>query len=75
MWHYKTKRGTVSIKQHKNGRYEVIYDQESLGSYKTPQQAADDVAGGHTFMPSNGVDLGELDIPADLPEWYQGNQE
>jgi hypothetical protein len=42
---------------------------ESLGSYSNPQQAADDLAGGHTFSISSGVDTATLGIPDDLGEW------
>lgn len=46
-----------------------MFNEEHLGSYHSPEAAADDVSGGHTFSPSNGVDLGELEIPYDLGEW------
>lgn len=75
MWYYKTTKGTVQITHKKDGRYHVIYDDESLGAYTTPQQAVDDASGGHTFMPSNGVDLGEIGLPYDLPDWHRGNPE
>jgi hypothetical protein len=29
-----------------NGRFHPVYDDESLGGYATPQQAAEDLAGG-----------------------------
>jgi hypothetical protein len=63
-----TKRGPVVISPIK-GRWCVVYDNENLGSYHTPSAAADDVAGGHTFAPSSGVDLGELGISADIADW------
>lgn len=68
MWRYKTKEGTFYIVE-KNGWFQVVFDNDSLGSYKTPQQAVDDLAGGHTFWPSSGVDPSELCIPEDLGEW------
>lgn len=72
MWYYPTKKGTVSIIE-KNRRFHVMYENESLGSYSSPQQAADDVSGGHTFTPSNGVDFAELNIPYDLSEWRRNS--
>jgi hypothetical protein len=45
-----------------------MYGDEGLGSYMTPQQAADDLSGGHTFTPSCG-DTAKLDIPEDIGEW------
>ena len=65
---YKSKMGTVWLVP-RDGRYVVIYNNEELGSYATAAGAADDVSGGHTFLPSNGVDLGSLGIPANLAEW------
>ncbi len=51
------------------GRYHPVYDDESLGSYARPEQAAEDLAGGHTFSIRGGVDTAKLGIPADLSEW------
>ena len=68
-YQYPTTRGNVCILPEATGRYKVIFNGENLGSYHSANAAADDVSGGHTFSPSNGVDLGELDIPCDLIEW------
>ena len=65
---YKTRVGPFYIAEH-NGRFHPIFSEESLGSYATPQQAAEDLAGGHTFTPSSGHDTSELGIPDDLSEW------
>jgi len=48
--------------------FHVIYDDRSLGSYARPEQAAEDVARGHTFS-IPGVDTATLGIPEDLGEW------
>jgi hypothetical protein len=68
MWSYKTPKGTFHIIK-PDAWFHIIYDGEDLGSYATPEQAADDLAGGHTFSPSNGVDPGELEISDDLGDW------
>mgnify|MGYP000147741298 CR=1 FL=1 len=68
MYIYQTKVGTFTILL-KNGRWHIIYKDEDLGSYANPKQAADDLSGGHTFSPSNGVDTGTLGIPEDIEEW------
>ena len=65
---YQTKAGTFQLLE-KQGRWHAMFQGESLGTYSSPQKAADDLSGGHTFMPSSGVDPGKLGIPADLPEW------
>lgn len=64
----KTKVGPFYIAEH-NGRFHPVFAEESLGSYATPQQAVEDLAGGHTFTPSSGYDASELGIPDDLSEW------
>jgi hypothetical protein len=51
--------------------WDALFSGECLGSYATPELAADDLAGGHTFAPSSGVDTAELGIPADLSEWQR----
>ncbi len=51
------------------GRFHPVYQDESLGSYARPEQAAQDLAGGHTFSVRGGVDTAALGIPEDLREW------
>lgn len=69
-WEFETAKGPVYVVP-RAGRYHVIYEGESLGSYATPKQAAEDAAGGHTFSPSNGADFSALDIPYDLSGWTE----
>lgn len=52
-----------------NGRYNPVFKDESLGSYHTPQAAAEDLAGGHTFSISGEIDTAELGIPYEVEEW------
>ena len=72
MYFYKTSKGIVSIIQ-RAGRWHVMFEGADLGGYISPEQAADDVGGGHTFTPPSGIDLGELGIPRDISEWSRGN--
>jgi hypothetical protein len=65
---HQTRRGPVTIVPIQ-GRWCIVYDDENLGSYHSPMAAADDAAGGHTFTPSNGVDLGSLGLSDDLGDW------
>jgi hypothetical protein len=51
------------------GRYHPVFEEESLGSYPTAQQAAEDLAGGHTFSISSGIDTATLGIPDEVTEW------
>ncbi len=68
---FQTRKGPVSIVPEKSGRWQVVYQEQGLGSYPTPASASDDVAGGHTFTPSDGTDLGSLDISPDIGDWEQ----
>jgi hypothetical protein len=65
---WNTSIGPFFIAEHE-GRFEVMYDDESLGSYATAAQAAEDVAGGHTFSISSGIDTATLGIPEDVGDW------
>ncbi len=65
---YKTSAGSFYIAE-QNGRFHPVYEGESLGSYASAQKAAEDLAGGHTFSPSSGIDSGTLGIPTDLSRW------
>ena len=64
----KTKIGEFFIVEH-NGRFFPIFREESLGSYATPEQALDDLVGGHTFSPSSNIDTTKLGIPRELSDW------
>jgi hypothetical protein len=52
-----------------DGRFHPIYNGESLGSYAHAWQAAEDVAGGHTFSISSGIDRATVGISGDLQDW------
>lgn len=65
---YETRKGAIYILATKRG-FDVIFGGETLGNYRSPEGAANDVAGGHTLSPSSGVDLGLLMIPYDIAEW------
>lgn len=64
-WH-RTRRGTFYIKQ-SGFRWGLYFEDEHLDTYGTPQQAAEDVAGGHSSWP--GFDPSTLGIPDDIGEW------
>ncbi|MEW6304403.1 MAG: hypothetical protein AB1705_13075 [Verrucomicrobiota bacterium] len=69
-YRFHTKAGVFEIEQ-RSGRWHAMFLGESLGSYATPQDAAGDLALGHTFTPSTGVDPGTLGIAEDLSEWEE----
>ena len=71
MYFYRTRVGIFQIVE-RHGRWHVVFDGDSLGSYATPRQAADDLAGGHTFSPGRGIDTANLGIPDAIGEWEKG---
>lgn len=66
---HQTAQGPVFIGHTSDGRFHPVWKGQSLGSYQSAIAAIDDVAGGHTFSPSDGTDLGELDISRDIGNW------
>jgi hypothetical protein len=66
---YQTRIGPFYIAVTDDGRFHPCYGDESLGSYDNPQQAVDDLTGGHTSSIAGGVDTAKLGIPDELGEW------
>jgi hypothetical protein len=69
---FKTRIGPFYISQSKDGRFHPEFDDETLGSYAQAWQAAEDLAGGHTFSCTwrgSLVDTSALGIPTELGEW------
>ena len=69
LYKFETRVGTFYIGQSADGRFHPVYDGESLGSYAHPWQAAEDLAGGHTFSVSGVDDTSTLGIPEHHTEW------
>ena len=67
-YRFQTKEGPFTIVHHAD-RWQVRFQGETLGTYDTAQQAADDVAGGLTLAPSSGLETSTLGIPHELSEW------
>jgi hypothetical protein len=68
-WYFDTPKGRCRIAQAPDGRYHALFRDENLGNYATPQQALDELLGGHTFTHSSGIDTADLGLPDDLSEW------
>lgn len=71
-WTFRTRAGVFSIAPVLEGRsvwWAVVHDGDELGRYETPEAALDDLVGGHTYTPSNGVDTSTLGLPDELSEW------
>jgi hypothetical protein len=69
LYGFKTRKGIVFIGVDSGGRFHPIWDDESLGSYRSATAAIEDVSGGHVFTPSDGTDLGALGISSDPQDW------
>jgi hypothetical protein len=67
-WRFETRFGRFAI-AHVQGRWHAVWENESLGSYHSPEAALDDLVGGHTFTPSSGIDTSECGLPEELSEW------
>ena len=65
---YETSAGAFYIAE-QNGHFHPVFQEQSLGSYATAQQAAEDLAGGHTFSLPGGIDASDLGIPDELEGW------
>lgn len=67
-WRYKTKWGMFAIVP-QGDRFEAMFEDKSLGPYHSAVAALDDLVGGHTFSPSDGLDTSEVGLPDELAEW------
>ena len=67
---YETSAGAFYIAEH-DGRFHPLFQDESLGSYATAQQAVEDLVGGHTFSLPGDIDPAELGVPGDLVDWVK----
>jgi len=70
-WIFETSAGLFSIRHLRDGYFHVFFNDEDLGSYETPELAADDVSGGHTSSISSGIDTAELGISDNLSDWEE----
>ena len=51
------------------GQYSVLFENESLASYSTPEQAAQHISGRDRFLVRDCIDTAWLSIPANLRFW------
>ena len=66
---WNTRVGSFYIAEHA-GRFHPTFDDESLGSYASIEQAVDDLSCGHAFW-VRGTDTSILGIPDDPAEWHR----
>lgn len=65
---FKTRRGPIYLVPRED-RWVVLYKEESLGSYHSPEAAASDCHVGALFTPSDGNMFDNYEIPEDIGEW------
>lgn len=70
LYTFQTRKGLARIDQNpKNKLFYAVFNDESLGSYHSPEQAAEELSAGCTFIPVSGVEIGTLGIPSELGGW------
>jgi hypothetical protein len=69
IWTIQTRHALWAIAQSADGRWHPMFENEDLGSYHSPEQALEDLVGGHTFRPASGLDPSTCGLPAELADW------
>lgn len=70
LYTFQTCKGLARIDQNpKNKLFYAVFDDESLGSYHSPEQAAAELSAGCTFIPVSGLEIVTLGIPSELGSW------
>jgi hypothetical protein len=65
---YQTRIGPFFI-AYSRGRFRVVHDAETLGSFASPEEAARHIAFRRGFAVPGGIDTAILGIPANLARW------
>lgn len=71
---YESRAGTFYICQSHDGRFHPVFREESLGSYSTPGQAIEDLAGGHTYSAPGVEDTASLGISDEQGDWSRADR-
>lgn len=67
-WQFGTRFGTFRIVP-RAGYFHTVFEDEDLGAYHSVVAALDDLVGGHTYFPSNGIDPSTCGLPDEISEW------
>lgn len=70
MYLYRTQAGDFSIIPN-SGRWYTLFQEELLGTYTSPEQAAFDLSVGHVLTPPVEIDFAALAIPRELSRWEE----
>jgi len=68
-WRYEARLASFGILPHGNGRWQIWFNDESLGSYHSPVAALDDLVGGYCISNSQDLDFARMGLPSELSEW------
>jgi hypothetical protein len=72
LYTFQTDKGMARIDQNpKNRLFHAIFNEESLGSYPSPEQAAEELSAGCTFALVSGIEIETLGIPSELGSWIR----
>lgn len=70
LYTFQTDKGVARIDQNpKNRLFYAIFNEQSLGSYTSPEQAAEELSAGCTFVLVSGIEIETLGIPSELGGW------
>ena len=67
-YRYKSKAGTFYIYPTRDG-WTPYFEDEDLGGCGAPQTVLDDLAGGHSFFHSSGIDPSTCGLPEEIEDW------
>jgi hypothetical protein len=68
-WTWNTDQGLFQINVIGPRRVNLLFDNTIIGSYPTPEQAADDCGTGHHAPISEAFDGGSLGVSVSLKDW------
>ena len=72
LYTFQTGKGVARIDQNpKNRLFHAIFNEESLGSYPSPEQAAEELSAGCTFVLVSGIEIETLGTPSELGSWIR----
>jgi hypothetical protein len=65
----RTQIGPIHIVLTGDGQFHTFYNGETLAAFSSPQQAVDDIAGGHTFSIASEMNPAIIRVPECLADW------
>jgi hypothetical protein len=66
---FRSKAGPFYVSKSDDGRFHVVFREQSLGSYPAPLAAANDIGGRDTLTLPGGMNPVALGVPRDISKW------